>query len=75
MASSRTAARAYEVAVAGTLTLPVGAGPQDRDETTGPNKPLKDLAWGLASRGLAVVRFDKRAGAQTMAEEYVPDAS
>ncbi|MFJ8817964.1 alpha/beta hydrolase family protein [Amycolatopsis thermoflava] len=73
-------------AVAGTLTLPVGAGPrpgvvllagggpQDRDETTGPNKPLKDLAWGLASRGAAVVRFDKRAGAPTMAEEYVPDA-
>ncbi|MDQ0377215.1 alpha/beta hydrolase family protein [Amycolatopsis thermophila] len=72
--------------VAGTLTLPVasgprpgvvllaGGGPVDRDETSGPNKPLKDLAWGLASRGVAVVRFDKRSGGVTMAEEYVPDS-
>jgi fermentation-respiration switch protein FrsA (DUF1100 family) len=58
-------------AVPATLTLPRGAtgcpavvllagsGPQDRDETLGPNKPFKDLAWGLASRGVAVLRFDK----------------
>lgn len=68
---------------AGTLTLPKktgpgvvllsGGGPFDRDGTSGPNKPLKDLAWGLASRGIAVVRFDKTAAA-TMAEEYVPPA-
>ncbi|HMA33540.1 MAG TPA: alpha/beta fold hydrolase [Chloroflexia bacterium] len=56
----------------GTLTLPVGAGPfpavvlvhgsgpQDRDETIGPNKPFRDLAWGLASQGIAVLRYDKR---------------
>lgn len=56
----------------GTLTLPVGAGPfpavvlvhgsgpNDRDETLGPNKPFKDLAVGLASRGIAVLRFEKR---------------
>ena len=37
----------------------VGAGPFDRDEASGPNRPLKDLAWGLASRGVAVLRFDK----------------
>ena len=60
------------LAVPGTLTLPraaparrpgvvllSGGGPFDRDETSGPNKPLKDLAWGLASRGVAVLRFDK----------------
>ena len=56
----------------GTLTLPVGkkkapvvilvhgSGPQDRDETVGPNKPFRDLAWGLAERGIATVRYDKR---------------
>ncbi len=56
----------------GTLTLPVGegpfpavvlvhgSGPHDRDETIGPNKPFRDLAWGLASRGIAVLRYEKR---------------
>jgi dienelactone hydrolase len=60
-----------------------GGGPFDRDETVGPNKPLKDLAWGLASRGIAVARFDKVTHARpklastpgfTMTEEYVPPA-
>ena len=37
-----------------------GAGPQDRDATVGPNKIFKDLAWGLASKGIAVLRYDKR---------------
>lgn len=36
-----------------------GSGPQDRDETLGPNKPFKDLAWGLAAQGIAVLRYDK----------------
>ena len=36
-----------------------GSGPADRDETIGRNKPFKDLAWGLAGRGIAVLRFDK----------------
>ena len=34
--------------------------PNDRDETLGPNKPFRDLAWGLADRGIAVLRYDKR---------------
>jgi dipeptidyl aminopeptidase/acylaminoacyl peptidase len=37
-----------------------GSGPNDRDETVGANKPFKDLAVGLASRGIAVLRYDKR---------------
>lgn len=37
-----------------------GSGPNDRDETIGPNKPLRDLAYGLVSRGVAVLRYDKR---------------
>jgi dienelactone hydrolase len=56
----------------GTLTLPNGpgpfpavvlvhgSGPHDQDETMGPNKPFKDIAWGLASRGIAVYRYTKR---------------
>jgi dienelactone hydrolase len=37
-----------------------GSGPEDRDETIGPNKPFRDLAEGLASKGIAVLRYDKR---------------
>lgn len=59
----------------GTLTLPIaasasrkvpcvilvhGSGPNDRDETIGANKPFRDLAWLLAERGVAVLRYDKR---------------
>jgi len=42
------------------VVLVHGSGPNDRDETIGPNKPFKDLAWGLASEGIAVLRYDKR---------------
>jgi len=56
----------------GTLSLPNGegpfpvvilihgSGPNDQDETVGPNKPFKDIAWGLASKGIAVLRYEKR---------------
>ena len=37
-----------------------GSGPNDMDETIGPNKPFKDLAWGLATKGVAVFRYNKR---------------
>jgi dienelactone hydrolase len=69
---------AVEVAgLPGTLTLPSasdeglagvvlvhGSGPADRDETIGPNRPFRDLAWGLAERGVAVLRYDKRSFAR-----------
>jgi len=42
------------------VVLVHGSGPNDRDETVGRNKPFRDLAWGLASRGIAVLRYDKR---------------
>lgn len=62
-----------QVELPGTLTIPAGegerwpvvilvhgSGPQDRDETIGPNAPFRNLAHGLALRGIAVVRYDKR---------------
>jgi dienelactone hydrolase len=80
----------------GTLTVPVGAGPfpaavlvhgsgpNDRDETVGGAKVFKDLAEGLASRGIVVLRYEKRtlqyrgriAGSAnfTVQEETVEDA-
>ncbi len=56
----------------GTLTVPAGdgpfpavlliagSGPNDRDETIGPNKPFLDLARALESHGIASFRYDKR---------------
>ena len=69
----------------GTLTLPRvekgrrvpcvvlvhGSGPNDRDETVGPNKPFRDLAWGLAARGIAVIRYDKRT--RVYGADFVPE--
>lgn len=58
--------------LSGTLTTPKGNGPfpavilvhdsgvLDRDETTGYVKPFRDLAYGLASKNIAVLRYDKR---------------
>ena len=37
-----------------------GSGPHDEDETIGANKPFRDLAWGLASKGIVVLRYEKR---------------
>lgn len=66
------------------VVLVHGSGANDRDETVGANKPFKDLALGLASRGIAVLRYDKRtkvhaakAAAQpsfTVRDEVIDDA-
>lgn len=42
------------------LVLVHGPGPNDRDETLYSNRIFKDLAEGLASQGIAVLRYDKR---------------
>lgn len=56
----------------GTLSMPVGegpfpaavivhgSGPQNRDGMVGPLLPYRDIALGLASHGIAVLRYDKR---------------
>jgi fermentation-respiration switch protein FrsA (DUF1100 family) len=84
------------VSLPGTLTIPLGegpfpgvvlvhgSGPQDRDETIGGLRPFQDLAQGLASHGIAVLRYDKRskvygkdmaaAGDVTLKDEVLDDA-
>jgi len=42
------------------VVLVHGSGPQDMDETIGPNKPFQDIAFGLAKMGIATLRYDKR---------------
>ena len=37
-----------------------GSGPNDRDETIGPNKVFKDIADSLSINGIASLRYDKR---------------
>jgi len=79
-------------ALPGTLTLPRGpgpfpvvvlvhgSGPNDADESIGPSKVFKDLAWGLASRGVAALRYVKRSrhapmGVVTVKEEVLDGAA
>jgi dienelactone hydrolase len=42
------------------VVLVHGSGPGDKDLGVGANRPFRDLAEGLASRGVAVLRYDKR---------------
>jgi dienelactone hydrolase len=67
------------------VVLVQGSGPSDRDETIDQQRPFRDIAWGLASRGVAVFRYDKRtfvyaqrmagtADNVTVKEEVVDDA-
>ena len=84
----------------GTLTLPKngkgpwpavvlvhGSGPEDRDETIGGAKVFRDLGQGLATKGIAVLRYEKRTrqypitdywkqgiGQFTVREETIDDA-
>jgi dienelactone hydrolase len=82
------------LALGGTLTLPKdigkaaavvlihGSGPNDRDETILANRPFRDIAEGLASRGIATLRYDKRTKVHpgqftatgTVREETIDDA-
>jgi dienelactone hydrolase len=72
----------------GTLTIPVDkrpvpaivlvsdAGPVDRDGTVSAIKPFRDLAEGLSSRGIAVLRYENRKNryaAKIMGSSYTID--
>jgi len=90
-----------EYELAGLLSIPAGAssrrqspavvlvhgsGPQDIDSTIFANKPFRDIAYYLASNGIAVIRYDKRTfthgakmleefgGSLTVYEETIEDA-
>lgn len=64
------------------VVLVHGSGPNDRDETIGPNKPFQDLAQALAGHGIGTLRYDKRTFAFrradmqtfTVDEEVIDDA-
>jgi alpha-beta hydrolase superfamily lysophospholipase len=65
------------------VVLVSGSGPNDQNETIGPNHPFRDIALGLAARGIASLRYDKRTydyphsinlKTFTLTQEYVPDA-
>ncbi len=49
------------------VVLVHGSGPQDRHSTIGPNRPFLDIARGLAERGIAVLRYEKRTKAHPQA--------
>jgi len=80
-----------DIRLPATLTLPEGSGPfpavvlvhgsgpHDRDETVAANAPFKDLAEGLARRGIATLRYVKRTKqyprlVATVKEEVIDDA-
>jgi dienelactone hydrolase len=61
-----------------------GSGPDDMNETIGPNHIFKDIAEGLSSRGIVVLRYDKRTHHPvllknlhgiTVKQEYIDDAT
>lgn len=65
------------------VVLVHGSGPNDMDVTISGNKIFRDIAWGLASRGVMVLRYDKRSkkhGSKmnifktTVQEEVIDDA-
>ncbi|MCL2326547.1 MAG: alpha/beta fold hydrolase [Proteobacteria bacterium] len=65
------------------IILVQGSGPHGFDETVGPNRVFGQLAFGLAKRGIATLRYDKRTHAYpakmaalpniTVDDEYVQD--
>ncbi|WP_179134470.1 alpha/beta hydrolase family protein [Oceanobacillus timonensis] len=42
------------------VVLVHGSGPNDRNESIYSYKPFQDIAYGLAEKGIAVLRYDKR---------------
>ncbi|HUR48084.1 MAG TPA: alpha/beta fold hydrolase [Acidimicrobiales bacterium] len=65
------------------VVMVAGSGPNDRDETIGKLKPFRDIAQGLATKGIASIRYDKRTKAApgmfdakrgTLHDEVVKDA-
>lgn len=67
-----------KAAPARAIVLVHGSGPNDRDETdSGGTRAFKDLAWGLATRGIAVLRYEKvtRAHGKAWLEKWGDDVT
>lgn len=72
---------ARDVALGARLAVPEGSGPfpgvvlvhgagiHDPDGTVGASKLLKDIAWGLATEGIATLRYEKRLAEHEVADE------
>lgn len=72
-----------EWALPGLMTLPEGgsnlpavvlvhgSGAGNRDEAVGQTKMFRDLAWALAQKGIASIRYDKRT--LTHADKFTPE--
>lgn len=73
--------------ITGILTLPKnvkkppvailvpGSGDHDADESIGTNKPFRDLAHGLAKRGIAVLRYNESSSINDIPEFTIQDDS
>lgn len=73
--------------IKGILTLPInvkkppvailvhGSGNHDADESIGSNKPFRDLAYGLARHGIAVIRYNESNSQSTNPEFTIQDDS
>ncbi|OWA35778.1 hypothetical protein B9G55_07730 [Saccharibacillus sp. O16] len=71
-------------ALPGTLTVPSGkgsfpvavlvhgSGPNDRDNSIGGAKTFRDLAVGLAGKGIASLRYEKRTREHALKTDYAP---
>ncbi|MCM3238649.1 S-layer homology domain-containing protein [Heyndrickxia oleronia] len=76
-----------EFALPGILTVPKGegpfpvvvlvhgSGPNDMDETAYGFKPFRDIAVGLANKGVAVLRYDKRTNTHALKTSKDPKFS
>ncbi len=56
------------------VVLVAGSGPEDMNETVGRQHPFEDLAYGLSSLGIVVLRYDKRSyvyGRQMLANDSI----
>jgi dipeptidyl aminopeptidase/acylaminoacyl peptidase len=54
------------------VVLVPGSGYEDRDSSDGPNAAGRDVAWGLASSGVASLQYDERTLTHALAFARLP---
>lgn len=55
------------------VILVQGSGDHDADESIGSNKPFRDLAHGLAKKGIAVIRYNESSSITSKADFTIQD--